>query len=332
MIQLTIVVPVYNVERYIRQCLDSIRNQFYKDWECILVDDGTPDICGAICDEYSNLDERFKVFHKPNGGVSSARNLGIEYAKGNWVTFIDSDDLIESSYFDNIFKNIRQLKGVDFVQSGATYYENGEKNEIVQNYEYKYSNDPAFLFNKFRGLTFSKLFRTDILKNNNIRFDEKIRVSEDFIFTLDYIHFVDKYLFIPEYGYLYRIDNMQSVMHSNLNIPYMERYYTANRMLENLIRYKKKNNISDSAIVGRINLIAIYYLNAFVVLVSEIDSFLQFNVKLKELVNDDIRVLFKTKRSSKMNFYHRLLVFLILSNQYREFYFTVKVKSWFHLK
>ena len=93
--KLSIIVPVYKVEQYINKCIDSILNQTFTDFELILVDDGSPDNCGKICDEYAQKDERVRVIHKENGGVSSARNLGIDEAKGEYVSFIDPDDWID---------------------------------------------------------------------------------------------------------------------------------------------------------------------------------------------------------------------------------------------
>ena len=90
--RLSIIVPVYKVEKYIHKCVDSILNQTFTDYELILVDDGSPDNCGKICDEYAKKDSRVKVIHKKNGGQSSARNKGLDHAKGNYISFIDSDD------------------------------------------------------------------------------------------------------------------------------------------------------------------------------------------------------------------------------------------------
>ena len=97
-VKVSVVVPIYNVEKYLRACLDSIMGQTFKNLEIILVDDGSPDDCPRICDEYAKKDSRVHVFHKHNEGVSSARNLGLENSTGEWITFIDSDDYI-SDYF-----------------------------------------------------------------------------------------------------------------------------------------------------------------------------------------------------------------------------------------
>ena len=99
--KISIIVPVYQVEKYLRRCLDSIVAQTFTDWECILVDDGSPDNSGKICDEYAEIDNRFRVFHQENAGVSAARNKGLDVAKGEWITFVDSNDYIEEDYLQS---------------------------------------------------------------------------------------------------------------------------------------------------------------------------------------------------------------------------------------
>ena len=102
--ELTIIVPVYNVEKYLKKCVYSIINQTYKNIEVILVDDGSPDKCGMICDEFVSVDSRIKVIHKRNGGLSSARNAGIEIAKGQYIGFVDSDDTIEPFMYEKLYQ------------------------------------------------------------------------------------------------------------------------------------------------------------------------------------------------------------------------------------
>ncbi len=104
MSQISVIVPIYKVERYLRRCVDSILSQTFSDLEVILVDDGSPDQCGAICDEYAAADPRVKVIHKPNGGLSSARNAGIEAATGEYLAFIDSDDWLDADMFGQLHR------------------------------------------------------------------------------------------------------------------------------------------------------------------------------------------------------------------------------------
>ncbi len=103
---ISIIVPVYKVEKYLRQCLDSIQNQTFKDWECILVDDGSPDNCGQICDEYAERDSRFRVIHRENGGLSRARNSALHVARGEYIGFVDSDDWVEPEMFQHLYNLI----------------------------------------------------------------------------------------------------------------------------------------------------------------------------------------------------------------------------------
>ena len=109
--KISIIVPVYKVEKYLHRCLDSIVNQTFTDWECILIDDGSPDNSGIICDEYAQMDRRFKVIHQENKGVSAARNAGLDVAKGEWIGFVDSDDWIEKETYEVAYnKAIKELQ------------------------------------------------------------------------------------------------------------------------------------------------------------------------------------------------------------------------------
>lgn len=105
---ISVIVPVYKVERYLRQCIDSILNQTYRDLEILLIDDGSPDRCGEICEEYARKDDRIRFFHMENNGLSAARNLGLREAKGDYIGFVDSDDWIEPDMYENLLK---QLEG-----------------------------------------------------------------------------------------------------------------------------------------------------------------------------------------------------------------------------
>ena len=121
----TIVVPVYKVEKYIDKCINSILSQTYKNLEIILVDDGSPDDCGKICDRYAKLDTRINVIHKENGGLSDARNAGNDVAKGKFISFIDSDDYIEPEYIEILYKAIKKDETDIAISSHKVIYESG---------------------------------------------------------------------------------------------------------------------------------------------------------------------------------------------------------------
>ena len=101
---ISVIVPIYNVEPYLRRCVDSLLGQTYADFEVILVDDGSPDNCGAICDMYEARDDRVRVIHKPNGGLSDARNAGLEIARGEYIAFVDSDDWVTPDYLERMLE------------------------------------------------------------------------------------------------------------------------------------------------------------------------------------------------------------------------------------
>ena len=123
---LSIIVTVYNTEKYIKRCITSLLNQSINSYEIILVDDGSPDRCAIICDEYSKLDSRIKVIHKKNQGLGMARNSGLEIAKGDYVAFVDSDDYVESNYFKELLE-LAQKYDVDVCVSGKIYIDNGKR-------------------------------------------------------------------------------------------------------------------------------------------------------------------------------------------------------------
>ena len=112
---ISIIVPVYRTEKYLDRCVESIVNQTYKNLEIILVDDGSPDDCPKMCDEWAKKDKRIKVIHKENGGVSSARNIGIKSAKGKYIGFVDSDDYIEKEMYESLIDVLNKNKNLDYI-------------------------------------------------------------------------------------------------------------------------------------------------------------------------------------------------------------------------
>ena len=135
MCEISIVVPVYNVEKYLQECIDSIMAQSFTNFELILVDDGSGDRSGEICDIYSQKDARVKVIHKSNGGLSSARNAGIHIAKGEYIGFVDSDDCIEKEMFAELYKAVRKYQSDIAVCSFAQIDENGRRGEHFSDFD-----------------------------------------------------------------------------------------------------------------------------------------------------------------------------------------------------
>lgn len=129
--KISVIVPIYNVEQYLRMCLDSIINQTYRNLEIILVDDGSPDNCGAICDEYAEKDGRIIVIHKENGGLSSARNAGLNICKGDYISFIDSDDFVSPYFLEVLYRGIELYSSeISSLSRCLDWFTDGQEKEI----------------------------------------------------------------------------------------------------------------------------------------------------------------------------------------------------------
>ena len=201
--KLSVIVPVYKVEKYIHQCVDSILSQTFQDFELILVDDGSPDTCGEICDEYAKIDRRIKVIHKVNGGLSDARNFGIDIAEGNYITFVDSDDKIDENMYQQMIKYMEE-NDLDIVCCD-TYLVRGERKKFRARYE----NDNIFdkseaiieiLNGNLDNAAWNKIYKSCLF--NNIRYP-KGRIYEDVATTYKLVYLADKVGYIKKPYYYY---------------------------------------------------------------------------------------------------------------------------------
>ncbi len=186
----SVVIPVYNVENFLRKCLDSIIVQTYQHWECILVDDGSTDNSGRICDEYAEKDTRFSAYHKKNGGASSARNTGLEKTHGKYLCFIDADDYVSSQYLSNLVEDSEYEKDTDLVIQGShKVFPNGMIQDCIPKPRtINLSYDTQLFYSIYRYFApFSKLFRFDIIEENNLRFNTNLIIAEDYDFLLKYL-------------------------------------------------------------------------------------------------------------------------------------------------
>ena len=165
---ISVIVPIYNVEKYLDRCVDSIINQTYKNLEIILVDDGSPDNCPKMCDDYAKIDSRIKVVHKENGGLSDARNAGMKVATGEYVSFIDSDDYISLDFYETLLETIVDNDS-DIVECGVVkFYEDNNFDEYsddlkVTNYDTLYALDGLINENPFKQHVWNKLYKSNIV-------------------------------------------------------------------------------------------------------------------------------------------------------------------------
>lgn len=206
---ISIIVPVYKVEKYLRRCIDSILTQTFRDFELILVDDGSLDGCPGICDEYAEKDSRIVVIHKENGGVSSARNKGLDVARGKYIMFCDSDDYVAENWCATAYAAICQYPNSLVVHNAWQESPQGENQRYIDQYEL---NEPEIgiisYYECFRknlsGAVWNKIFVSDIIKSNGLRFEASRSLGEDVIFHTEYLKAVSSVVYVrkPLYHYI----------------------------------------------------------------------------------------------------------------------------------
>lgn len=186
--EISIIVPVYKVEQYLRRCVDSILAQTFSDFELMLVDDGSPDECPAICDEYAAKDTRIRVIHKQNGGVSSARNAALEMACGTYIMFCDGDDTVDPRWCELHYQMISQHPDAWVVSDIVKVDRNGYP--IFSAVGNQNTNQSGTYFDVYRcGLSpylVNKIFRSEIIRNCRIKLDESVFLGEDIGFNIAY--------------------------------------------------------------------------------------------------------------------------------------------------
>ena len=198
---ISVIVPVYNVEKYLPRCIDSILSQSFTDFELLLIDDGSPDNCGKICDEYAAKNSRVKVFHKPNGGVSSARNLGLDNARGEWIAFVDSDDYVKKDYLSELFYYCTANNAELIVINNIITKYTTDKNIVLEDCEF----DKLFSVYSFQKVCspWGKLFKLDTINTSKLRFNPAIHLGEDILFVLTYLLTINKIVLQKSDSYYY---------------------------------------------------------------------------------------------------------------------------------
>lgn len=206
----SVIIPVYNAASYLSRSVGSVLNQSFDNWELILVDDGSSDNSGILCDEFSQKDNRIRAFHQPNGGASSARNAGIEKARGIYLCFIDADDCVSSHYIEDLVKDMVLEKDIDLVIQGYyQIYPDNKSIDFIPEPHISYLAKDSLLFysiNRYFA-PFSKLFRYDIVKKHYLHFDTNLIVAEDYDFLLRYLLHAQKLHVSNKANYYYYYSN-----------------------------------------------------------------------------------------------------------------------------
>lgn len=265
----SIIVPVYNTEQFLDKCVSSILAQTYNDFELILVDDGSTDNSPNMCDIYAEKDFRIKVIHKKNGGVSSARNCGIDAAKGTYIWFVDSDDYIEPFSLQRLFEVQNSHNAELYVFNNRSVCELSTEN--INDFFRKYYFTYALGFEPW-----NKLYKRDIIKANNLQFDTQEKIGEDLLFNINYYKAIfssgvkDIYFVGEDYYHYVERDN------SAMNTSSKDRIYQQLRLFDKILK-------SMSGVLSEENLSYLFILH----LLSGIGQSAQGGLSSKEFAEID---------------------------------------------
>lgn len=248
--KVSIIVPVYNVEKLIGECIESIIQQTYKDFELILVVDGSPDNSLNICQSYAEIDSRIRVINKENGGVSSARNLGLNCAIGDWIVFVDSDDWVTPLYLE-VF-DFENSNGFDLIMSGVTLM-NHKTGTETKSISFEQSQFDSFEFKEkflsnnilMNGFPIAKAYKKILIDKYRIRFNQQISFHEDHIFVFDYLLVCHSIKLCDKQTYRYRIYHSEKSL-TNKKHPWEPLYLSSLMMIERLNALRIKFKIDET--------------------------------------------------------------------------------------
>lgn len=319
--KISVIVPVYNMVEHLDKAVNTLLKQTYNNYEIILVDDGSTDGSDALCDYFANRYKKIKVIHKKNGGLSSARNRGIEESSGQYIIFPDPDDWVDKRYLQSLIE-LKIKYDSDLEICG--HYVVDCKNVVVHNSNGKeiyYQKEKAILSlvksHQYCGFAWNKLYHMDIIKKNNLRFDEELGMAQDLHFAFRYILLCNKVSYNPE-PYYYYYQHEKGV--TNIKHPLSSRKISGLKTYEKILEIAKKEMPKAVPIVAstiaNINLHFIYiYYN------SGMDDIELLN-KFYETFKKNKRYYFSNKEYSV---FHRILGGVALINP--KLYFKVRKKK-----
>lgn len=244
---ISVVVPVYKVEKYIHRCIDSILAQTFADFELILVDDGSPDRCGDICEEYAAKDSRIRVIHKPNGGLSSARNAGMDIASGKYILFCDSDDYVAPNWCGQFLQRVSPSED-NYIFGGINSVKVSETGETVippaplAQTDWELSDYLTLQSRAVLGFACNVLYYASVLRANHLRFSDAV-IVEDLPFNLAYLRHMERLTYTGEAGYYYIQDCRETL--SRKYYPeafrkWLEKYQATQRFIDEVLPPEKQ--------------------------------------------------------------------------------------------
>ena len=316
-IKISVIVPIYNTEKFLRKCIESIVNQTLQEIEIILINDGSTDNSHNICLEYAEKDpEKIKYINNKNIGCSATRNLGIKLAQGEYITFVDSDDYIEKEMYEEMYRKALKEKS-DIVMCGFKYIFSDKKNLFILQNKYEYldiRNKPSYVWNK--------LFKKSLLKNNQIEFSLNTHYCEDLVFSFKNLVLTKKISIVqrPLYNY---------ILHGNNSVYNLDKKLDTKISFLEIYNYLEKNNFLKNKYVMKYFFQNFYYSgikNVFFSLlnpnqVSKGDVKKYINIYGKMFEN----MKFINLKGKIIIFYYKNLVFLI--RKFNLYFFLKKLKN-----
>lgn len=249
MVTVSVIIPVYNVEKYLEETLNCLLHQDFEDAEFILVNDGSKDSSPDICRKFEAMDSRFIVIDQPNGGPAKARNTGIDYASGEYICFIDADDLLSDNALNEMYEKVQ---GFDILVHGTDFI--GDYDEVpawianasdIKRADYNdFSIGKIFSVNGCGPVLWLHFIKSSLIKDNNLHIDEKLFVGEDFSFAVNYFSYAKKVRFVPDKYYSYRLFRQGSLMTTYQKKPKekLEQSLLMSRVIYNTIKDRMKND------------------------------------------------------------------------------------------
>lgn len=288
----SIIVPVYNAGKYLNECIDSILQSTYDSWELLLIDDGSTDNSGLICDMRSYEDRRIRVFHKENGGVSSARNWGIKYAQGDWLNFVDSDDFISPDMLEKIVTEITGNEEADLVFTDFNILYS-DRTELFKTYSWNKNKEESFrhyLLRSWPRVAWGAVKR-ELVAKFNIKYPETLTAFEDFYFMCCCILNSNEIIKISEPLYNYRNTNVLSITHTITKEKKLHDEVWVYRQLFHLLKSIDKYSYYAPSIYWRILSIK----QSLVLDVSKHDLFISFFPEKRKYIMSCQLISFKMK-------------------------------------
>lgn len=329
----SIIVPIYNKESYVKECLESIMNQSFKDFECLMIDDGSTDSSSRICKEFSADDERFKYFYKENGGLVSARKYGAQQATGEYVINVDADDFIKNDFLTVINEEIER-NIPDTVCFKYTFYRNNEKskadigqaigffegkqlNSVLKNYlfdnEKRYINSGSILFN-----IWAKAVKRDLYIKCQEKVDNRITSGEDTVFTFVWCLFTKRVSCMDYDGYMYRQEE------SSIEHTFSMKYFSNLELV--CTEMMRINNELDGGYQNNIHAYKFYRLERYIYLLAQNSkSYFEFMKKFKQVIKDH-SALFDVRFWNRLNVLNNIRYRIVKNRLWIASYILAKTK------